>query len=35
MKIGFRFIFQSRKKTLEENEIDDEIMKVFKAFKLF
>ena len=33
LKIGFRFVFQSSKKTLEEIEIDDEIMKVFKAIK--
>ena len=33
IKIGFRFIFQSNKKTLEENSIDKEMLKVFKIFK--
>lgn len=35
LKIGFRFVFQSSKKTLEENEIDNEIMKVFKTLKSY
>lgn len=34
-KIGFRFIFQSNVKTLEEHEIDKEMLKVFKAIKNF
>ena len=29
LKVGFRFIFQSRKKTLAENDVDKEIKKVF------
>lgn len=33
IKIGLRFIFQSNKKTLEENSIDQEMFKVFKIFK--
>ena len=33
IKVGLRFIFQSNKKTLEENEIDKEMLKVFKIFE--
>ena len=32
-KVGFRFIFQSNDKTLEENDIDQEMRKVFKIFE--
>ena len=34
-KLGFRFIFQSKNKTLEENDIDKEMLKVFKALKYY
>ena len=33
IKVGLRFIFQSNNKTLEENEIDKEMLKVFKIFE--
>ena len=33
IKIGLRFIFQSNNKTLEENAIDQEMLKVFKIFE--
>ena len=33
IKVGLRFIFQSNNKTLEENEIDQEMLKVFKILK--
>ena len=35
IKIGFRFIFQSNNKTLEENDIDQEMLKVFKLFEIY
>ena len=33
IKIGLRFIFQSNNKTLEENEIDQDMFRVFKVLK--
>ena len=33
IKIGFRFIFQSNNKTLEESDIDQEMLKVFKLLE--
>ena len=33
IKIGLRFVFQSNNKTLEENTIDQEMLKIFEIFK--
>ena len=33
IKVGLRFIFQSNNKTLEENEIDQDMFRVFKVLK--
>ena len=35
MKVGIRFIFQSNRKTLEENEIDSEMLKVYEVLSSY